>query len=73
MFCPVARAGLITGLKTEPPSAAGPLFLGGKRSVEMNVYQRYEQAKRAWAYQHPDATSEQLEQAFKVIAERLGV
>jgi hypothetical protein len=73
MFCPVARTGLITGLNTEPPSATGPLFIGGKGLVEMSAYQRYEQAKRAWVHQHPDATSEQLEQAFKVIAERLGV
>jgi hypothetical protein len=39
----------------------------------MNEFQRYEQAKRAWVHQHPNATPEQLEQAFKAIAERLGV
>jgi hypothetical protein len=39
----------------------------------MNEFQRYEQAKRAWACQHPNATPEQLEQAFKAIAARLGV
>jgi hypothetical protein len=39
----------------------------------MNDYQRYEQYKRAWADQHPSATPEQLEQAFRAIADRLGV
>jgi hypothetical protein len=73
MFCPIARSGLITGLKTAPTSAMGLLISVGERSDVMSVYQRYEQAKSAWAHQHPSATPEQLEQAFKAIAERLGV
>lgn len=73
MFRSVARPGLITGLKTEPPSATGHLFSGEQRMDKMNAYQRYEQAKRAWASQHPQANAEQLEQAFRAIAERLGV
>ena len=33
----------------------------------------YEGAKRAWLIAHPDASPEQIERAFKAIAERLGV
>lgn len=39
----------------------------------MNLHQLYEQQKRAWVNAHPYATPEQLEQALKAIAERLGV
>jgi hypothetical protein len=39
----------------------------------MSIYQRYELEKRSWAHAHPGASSEQLEAAFKAIAERLGI
>lgn len=36
-------------------------------------FQAYEQAKRAWAAVHPDATPEQYDAAMRAIAARLGV
>ena len=39
----------------------------------MNVYQLYSQKKAAWLKANPQATPEQIEAAFRAIAERLGV
>jgi hypothetical protein len=39
----------------------------------VSIYQRYEIEKRAWVNAHPEATPEQIEQAFRAIARRLGV
>jgi hypothetical protein len=39
----------------------------------MSAYHRYEIEKRAWVNAHPDATPEQIEQAFRAIARKLGV
>jgi hypothetical protein len=39
----------------------------------MSAYHRYEIEKRAWVNAHPDASPEQIEQAFRAIARKLGV
>lgn len=39
----------------------------------MDKYQRYEAEKNTWLHPHPDATQEQIEQALKAIAKRLGL
>jgi hypothetical protein len=39
----------------------------------MNPYQKYSLAKVEWLKANPGATPEQIEQACKVIAQKLGV
>lgn len=39
----------------------------------MNVYQLYSQKKAEWLRANPNATSEQIEAAFRAIAERIGI
>lgn len=39
----------------------------------MNVYQLYSEKKAAWLKANPHATPEQIEAAFRAIAERLGI
>lgn len=39
----------------------------------MNIYQQYNAEKAAWMRQNPSATAEQIKQACRAIAERLGV
>jgi hypothetical protein len=74
MFCPVSRFGLITKSNTVPVQRHGAPFQTASDKVnQMTDYQCYEQAKRTWACQHTDATPDQLEQAFRSIADRLGI
>ena len=39
----------------------------------MNPYQRYSAEKAAWLCANPNATPEQIERAYQLIAKRLGV
>ncbi len=39
----------------------------------MTRHQAYEQLKSEWLRKHPQATAEQIEQAFRAIAKRVGV
>jgi hypothetical protein len=39
----------------------------------VSIYQRYESEKQAWVNAHPDATPDQIEQACRAIARKLGV
>lgn len=39
----------------------------------MNVYQLYSQKKAEWLRANPNATPEQIEAAFRAIAERIGI
>jgi hypothetical protein len=39
----------------------------------MNVYQLYSEKKAAWLRANQNATPEQIETAFRAIAERIGI
>lgn len=39
----------------------------------MSTWARYEQEKRYWLDSHPDATPQQVAQAMREIARRLGI
>lgn len=64
-------------MTTTPPSLNQTLFARERahnrtRSICAN-YARYEAEKRMWASSHPQATSQECEQAMRAIANACGV
>jgi hypothetical protein len=39
----------------------------------MSKFSQYEAEKRAWLHLHPDASPDQIQDAFRAIARKLGV
>jgi hypothetical protein len=50
-----------------------PRAFGGFFWEKIKMYRKYEAEKQAWLRAHPNATPEQIEQAFQAIARRLGI
>jgi hypothetical protein len=53
------------------PALAHKLFFSREWPTSGHVSQQYERVKAAWIADHPDATSQEYEQAIREIAARL--